>query len=150
MKDFIQGVKETVEREFDESPEGIKRMLAHPDIRPCDFDLNLERWLLRLTVWGTVTIKENNPGNEVKDKIVSQDKFLDVISNTEDNKLFGLWNIDQNAVNKLTFHRKEMTVSGKNYRREFVVEIKLKDSLQGALNNAQSKGIFGWFCGLFK
>ena len=62
-----------------EQSEEEKKMLGYPSMRPMDFDGTLEAWLLRLTVWGTVGIKHNDPENGVKDRVVSNDYFLDKV-----------------------------------------------------------------------
>jgi hypothetical protein len=143
LANFIQGVKETVIKEY--STDELKQMLAHPDMRPCDFDHCLEAWLYRISLWGNITIKHNNPENGIQGEIVNQDKFLDTMANEEDNQVYGLWSIDQKAVNRLVFYRRYLAYDGKNYTEEFDVEVKLKDSLQKALDNTKRKGIFGWF-----
>ena len=127
-----------------EQSEEEKKMLGYPSMRPMDFDGTLEAWLLRLTVWGTVGIKHNDPENGVKGRVVSNDYFLDKVGGKEDKKLFGLWSIDQLTTNRLIFYRKYVAYDGKNYKEEFDIEIKLKDRLQQALDKVQKKGLFGW------
>ena len=143
LGNLIQGIQETAIKEY--SQDELKTMLAHPDMRPCDFDHSLEAWLYRISLWGNITIKHNDPENGIQDKEISQDDFLNVVSNNEDNQVFGLWSIDQKTVNRLVFYRKYLAYNGKNYKEEFDVEVKLKDSLQKALDNTKRKGIFGWF-----
>ena len=41
-----------------EQSEEEKKILGYPSTRPMDFDGTLEAWLLRLSVWGTVAIKQ--------------------------------------------------------------------------------------------
>lgn len=138
-------VKESImENLTPEESEEERKMLAHPDMRPCDFDGTLEAWLLRLTVWGTVEIKHNDPENGQKGRVVSNDYFLDKVGNAEANKLYGLWNIDQLATNRLIFYRRYQDMEGKNRKEEFDIEIKLKSNLQQAIDKVQKKGLFGW------
>ena len=66
----------TVAQSGQRTPEEEKKMLGYPSMRPMDFDGTLEAWLLRLTVWGTVAIKQNDPENGVKGRVVSSDYFF--------------------------------------------------------------------------
>jgi hypothetical protein len=143
LNNLIQEIKETVIKEY--SREELKDMLAYPDMRPQDFDHSLEAWLYRISLWGNIVIKHNNPENGIQGKEVSQAFFLDVMANEEDNQVFGLWSIDQKTANRLVFYRKYLAYNGKNYTEEFDVEVKLKDSLQKALDSTKRKKIFGWF-----
>lgn len=143
LNNLIQGVKETVIKEY--TTDELKDMLAHPDMRPQDFDHSLEAWLYRISLWGSITIKHNDPENGIQNKEASQSEFLDTMANEEDNNVFGLWSIDQKTVNRLVFYRKYLAYDGKNYKEEFDIEVKLKDSLQQALTGAKRKGIFSWF-----
>ena len=127
-----------------EELEEERKMMAYPDMRPCDFDGTLEAWLLRLTIWGTVGIKHNKPEEKINWKTISNDTFLDLVGDKELNKLHGLWNIDQLTSIRLVFYRKYTSYDGKNYKEEFDVEVKLKDVLQRALDKVQKKGLFGW------
>ena len=122
-----------------EQSEEEKKMLGYPSMRPMDFDGTLEAWLLRLTVWGTVVIKYKHPENFNGTREVNNDYFLDTVGNTEDNKLFGPWSIDQLTANRLIFYRQYEAVDGENYKQEFDIEIKLKPSLQHALDKVQKK-----------
>ena len=113
-------------------------------MRPMDFDGTLEAWLFRLKeIWGTVVIKHKHPENFKGVREVSSDYFLDIVGNEEDNKLFGLWKIDQLTTNRLIFYRKYEAVDGKHYKKEFDIEIKLKPSLQKALDVHGHKGFLG-------
>ena len=89
-----------------EQSEEEKKMLGYSSMRPMDFDGTLEAWLLRLSVWGTVAIKHTKLDDGIKDRIVSQDEFLNKTGNEEDKRLFGLWSIEQHDVNDLSFYRK--------------------------------------------
>ena len=126
-----------------EQSEEEKKMLGYPSMRPIDFDGTLEAWLLRLSVWGTVAIKHTKLDDGIKDRIVSQDEFLNKTGNEEDKRLFGLWSIEQHDVNDLSFYRKFLSWDGKNYKEEFRVHIDLKPSLQKSLDEHRHKGFLG-------
>ena len=125
----------------------LKEMLAYPDMRPYDFDISLSAWFYRISFWGSIGIKYTDLENSIKNISVTQQKFLDVVGDEEDNKIFGLWQINQLEVNKLVFYRNYLAYDGKKYKKEFVVEVKLKGNFQKEMDKIKNKGIFGW---LFK
>ena len=141
-KSFNKG--QTLKQLSPEENAEIQRRLAHPDMRPQQFDGTLEAWLMRIALWGNITIKHNHPEERIVWKEVTGDQFLDRL-NVSDTDTFGIWSQEQKAVNKMVFYRKYTQYNGKNYKEEFSIEIKLKSSLQQALDGAKKRGIFGWF-----
>jgi hypothetical protein len=123
----------------------VQAKLAYPSMMPQDFDGNIEAWLLRIALWGDISIKHNHPEEKLKGVNISTVDFLNIMDDDENKNKFGLWNLEQLAVNKVLFYRKYVSYDGKNYKEEFIVEVKLKSSLQQSLDNAKKKGIFGWF-----
>jgi len=123
----------------------VERRLAHPDMRPGNFDGTLEAWLVRIGIWGKISITLNDPENGIKNKTITNDQFLDIVDDKEDNRVFGLWEIKKKEVNYLVFYRKYVAYNGRTYTKEMHIKVKLKSNLQKALDNAKKKSIFGWF-----
>ena len=133
-----------------EESEEIGRKLANPDMRPGDFDGNLEAWLFRISLWGELSISHNDPENGVKGRAVSKEEFLGRVGDVRDSKDLGLWEIRQDTrPNALTFYRKYTSYNGRTYTEEFDLYIKLKDSLQKALDEHRHKGFLGGVKKLF-
>lgn len=131
--------------ETDAERELINKKLSYPDMRPCDFDGSLEAWLLRISLWGDVTITRNHPEDRIKGKVVGPNAFLDRVGDYELTAERGFWSMEQLAVDKIAFSRKYLAYDGKQYKEEFIVEIKLKSDLQKAVDGATKKGFFGLF-----
>ena len=123
----------------------IQRKMAHPDMKPGNFDGTLEAWLIRIGMWGNIAITLNDPENGIRNKKITNSQFLDIADNQEDNRVFGLWEIDKKEVSYLVFYKKYIAYNGKQYKKEMHVKVKLKSGLQKALDNAKKKKIFGWF-----
>lgn len=118
------------------TPEEIQRQrneLAHPDPRPCDFDITFEAWLMRISMWGKIKITHNDPGFGIKGESISKDKFIDVLTDDSTVKVSGKWKIELIDINKVRMAREYRTLSGKNVTEEFLVEIDLKPELKQAL-----------------
>ena len=116
-------------------PAGITtaQKLAYPDPRPAVFDQSVKAWLLRLTVWGDVKIFHNDPAFGEKRKPVSPETLEKKLCDDKLNELFGLWDIELAAVDKVRLFRPFIDLDGKRVVEEFFVEIDLKPILKKCL-----------------
>lgn len=117
------------------SPEGLERVnaqLAHPDPRPCEFDKTFEAWLMRLSLWGTLTITHIDPEFQQKE-VLNQEKFLYLLTDESLLEAFGAWHIELVEVNVVRFWRNITGLDGRNYTEACVVEIDLKPELRRQL-----------------
>lgn len=109
--------------------------MANPDMRPNAFDNTFEAWLIRIGLWGKVEVVHSDPESRGKRK-VGEREFLRRISDVELANIFGKWEIEKTAVNKIEFIRSYDGLNGKRLQEKFVVSIKLKPELKKSL---------GWF-----
>ena len=161
--DFIQSVRETYGKDLvndyleknykpqEMSPEedaAIQRSLAYPDLRPQPFDGTYRAWLIRVSVWGEFSIKHTDlgPDREFRDKVVGHQVFLDRIEGADEEAgKLSSWKAELPKVNKVVLSRDYVSWDGKKYKESFTIEVKLKSSLQNALDASRKKGLFGWF-----
>jgi len=141
MNEMIDSVQESLQEKM--TPEEKERMraeLTSPDMRPQPFDVSLDGWLLRIELWGKVSYMHIDPENRIKDK-VSKNQFMDRMSDQNLLKMFGIWHIEELAINKIKIYRKYVGMDAKEYTEEFIVSIDLRDELKPAL---KAGGIVGW------
>jgi hypothetical protein len=112
--------------------ETLRQQLAEPDMRPASFDVTFEGWLARIGLWGKVKVLHMDPEFKTK-KEVTQSQLLKKISDTNLNKLLGLWRIEYPEINKVILFREYAGVDGKKYSEKFIVTVDLKPELKRAL-----------------
>jgi len=115
-----------------EEKEKVDALLAEPCALPYEQDGTLEAWLLRISLWGEISINWKNPENNTNKKITT-DEFLEYIDNQEWNKMYGKWKLEEVKINKIRFYRKFWGIEGKNIVEEIIVNIKLRPDLQKKL-----------------
>lgn len=121
----------------DDEKREIKAKLSIPDAKPADFDGTLEAWLIRIGLWGKITITRKDPESKSK-KEISKNEFLDYISNYEINLIRGKWEVVEEKINVIKFTRDFWTINGKNESEELKVEIDLRDDLKMLLKKARN------------
>jgi len=110
----------------------IKQLMSVPDARPADFDGTLEAWLVRIGLWGKITIRKKDPENRIN-KEIDKDEFLNYITKDELNLIRGKWTVKEEKVNVIKFEREFWTINGRNEKEELIVEINLRDDLKRLL-----------------
>jgi len=105
----------------------IRRELAHPDVRPCTFDVTFEAWLRRLSLWGKIRIVHIDPeltGRAKKE--VTQGQFIKRVTDPE----LGRWHTEALDYNKVVLYRNYVGYDGKTYREQFIVTVDVKDEIK--------------------
>jgi len=112
----------------------MRKELGTPTIMPQPFDVTLEAWLHRLSLWGKVKVKHSDPElSGWGKKQVSASQMIKKLADPSLLKAFGVWSIDEVDVNKLTLKRDYVGLNGKRYKEQFFVEVDLKPELKQAL-----------------
>ena len=112
------------------TPSQIKQLqaeLAVPEVRPCTFDVTIPGWLERIGHWGKISIEHRD---EKGKRVVSKDRFIELISDPDLNRMLGLWNIEK--VNQMTcqFARTFPGVDGKIHKEEFTIRVEPRKELR--------------------
>jgi len=115
------------------SLEQIRNNLSNPDMRPGLFDVTLEAWLHRISLWGKVTIVYFDPENNVKQE-VSQTMLIKKLSDPNLLKMLGQWDIQELELTKIVMSRKYRGMNGDEYVEKFIVSIDLKPEIKKALS----------------
>jgi hypothetical protein len=110
----------------------IRKNLSVPDMRPGLFDVTIEAWLKRISLWGSVEIEHYDPELKRKRKLSTRE-FIRKVTEPNFMKEFGKWSIDEIDVNKIVIYRDYVGLNGKKYREKFFVTIDLKKELKQAL-----------------
>jgi hypothetical protein len=111
----------------------LKQQLSYPDVRPCTFDESFEAWLYRIGLWGKVEIVYNDPEFKVKNRTLTQAKFIEKVTNDAVQKILGKWSIDRKEMNRVELYREYVGMTGKKYRESFMVTVELKPELKKAM-----------------
>jgi len=122
--------------------ERLTKLLATPCALPYDFDGTMEAWLLRISIWGKLSIKRKDPEERVN-RAMQNREFLIYLDNQDRNSVRGLWDAEELDINKIRFHRTFWSVLGKNVTEEIIVTIDLRPDLKKAISKMRSK--LGWF-----
>ncbi len=117
----------------------IAKILALPDMTPYDVDGTLEAWLLRISLWGQISIKHNNPDVSIKDKSISNADFLNYIADQERNASFGIWAIETPALDCVKFTRSFDSIYGNDVTEELIVSVDLRPDIKQALKSARNE-----------
>ena len=147
---FLQGKEKGKWDKLKISPEEKKRiqtMLALPDARPAAGDRTFEAWLYRISLWGKIKIKHNNPDEKIRNASLSYDQFLDLIDDQRRTAIYGKWQITYPKIDLVKFSRKFYSfLLSKEIVEEIIVEIDLRENLKKVLKQARrSAGLFGMF-----
>jgi len=114
----------------------IASLLAEPCAVPYEEERTVEAWLLRISLWGKITITWKNPEDGIN-KTISTDKFVDHIDNQRLNKLYGKWTIEEAKINRIRFFRKFWSIYDKEVTEELIVDIDLRPDLKEKLRRAR-------------
>jgi len=109
----------------------MRQEMAHPDVRPCVFDVTFEGWLRRLSLWGKVRIAHIDPeltGRTKKE--VTQRQFIKRTTDPELIRALGAWGIEVLDYNKVSSYRDYIGYDGKPYREQFIVTVDVKDEIK--------------------
>jgi len=98
----------------------LKSEFATPDMRPNNFDVTFESWLIRIGTWGKTKIIHNDPEFRSK-KQVTDKQMISRINDTTLLKTFGKFGIDQHSFSKVILFRNYKGMNGKKYKEEFIV-----------------------------
>lgn len=110
----------------------IKSQLGSSDFRPQAFDVTLEAWLKRISLWGKINIVHNDPELRRKKKI-SQSQFIRLATDDQLLKMLGQWDIDRKDVNKVELFREYVGIDGKKKKESFLVTVDLNSEIKKAL-----------------
>lgn len=132
---MVEDIKEIKEWIGVQAPQmTTQQKLAYPDPRPCNFDNSLEFWLERISKWGRLHFYHIDPEFHGKRKMeIPRSVFVKKIKDARLNKMFGLWDVELLAINKVKIFREYNGLDGRRYVEEFIVEIDLKPELKKAL-----------------
>jgi len=127
-----------------EEKERIDSILNIPDAKPYDVDVTLSNWLLRISLWGRITITHKNPEKRINRRI-STSEFLDYVDNKNKNGIYGLWHIQHDEIDRVVFWRTFDDIYGKEIKEELIVDIDLRSDLKQILRKARrEKGLFSF------
>jgi hypothetical protein len=129
-----------------EQKKHIEKMLALPDARPSLGDVTLSAWLLRVSLWGKLHIKHNNPDEKVRNVSMSYEQLISYMDDQRRNATYGKWVIEYPKINLVKFVRKFYSfLLGKETVEEIIVEIDLREDLKALLKQVRkSTGLFGF------
>ena len=122
--------------------ERISKLLATPSALPRDFDGSMEAWLLRISIWGRISVKRKDPEDKVN-RSMSNRELLAYLGNEGRNSTRGRWDAEELDINKIRFFRDFWAIQGKNVTEEIIVTIDLRQDLKTAIKKMRSK--LGWF-----
>jgi len=109
----------------------MRREMAHPDVRPCIFDVTFEGWLRRLSLWGKTKIEHIDPEISGRSKKkYTQRQFIKRLADPDLRKAFGSWDTDTLDYNKVALYRDYIGYDGKPYREQFIVTVDVKDAIK--------------------
>jgi len=114
-------------------------MLAYPDPRPQAFDISMDFYLDRISLWGKLKFYYSDTFYRVKNQEITRKRFLELIRDEDMLKMFGIWDDDAIAHNKILFTRTYKGLDGKNHRQELLIVIDLREELKNALRRAGFK-----------
>ncbi len=100
----------------------VDDMLSYPDIRPCDFDLNFNAWLIRLERWGDIKVTYKFAPLGIN-KVISKAVFLEQLNDQSLIKRFSSLGVEGNSPVQCTLFREFLDPNKKKVREEYLVEI---------------------------
>ncbi len=110
----------------------IKAQVGSPDVRPQAFDITLEAWLKRISLWGKINIEHHDPELRRKKKI-TQSQFIRLATDDQLLKMLGQWDIDRKDINKVELFREYVGIDGKKKKESFLVTVDLNPEIKKAL-----------------
>ena len=110
----------------------MKKEFAHPSILPAAFDITIEAWLHRISMWGVMHFKYKKPGNWSA-RTINQTQFLDIMFDDALLPLIGKWHFKDLKINKLSIYREYIGANGKKKKQEFILTIDLRKEIKQLL-----------------
>jgi len=124
----------------DDDKKLIERMLACPDARPGQWDLTLDAWLLRISLWGKIKITHNNPDAKIRNASMPYDQLVDYADDQRRNAEYGKFSIENPKINSVRFVRSfNSQESGEMVTEEIIVEIDLSEEQKARLEKAKEE-----------
>jgi hypothetical protein len=108
----------------------MRAELATPEVRPCDFDVTFEAWIMRLELWGQVTYYHKDPEHSWGKKKITKSEFLKKVTDDRLNKMFGIWDTKRKGLTTCILMRDYLAPNGKHYKEQFVIDVKLRKELR--------------------
>jgi len=109
------------------------KILTYPEILPCAFDINLERWLYRISFWGKLKIVHLDPVVGRK-QTITQNQLTKLLSDPTMLNTFGKWTVKKLDIKSIEIWRDYKEFGGKKRHETIIVDIELKDAIKKALN----------------
>ena len=106
---------------------------ANSDIRPCKFDVTLEKWLERIGTWGNVEFFYYSDEPRVIKQKLNKAQFLDKIQSTDLLKLYGKFRVEIRHIYEMDLIREYVGLDGKMKNEIFKVYVKLHKDLKKGL-----------------
>lgn len=119
--------------------ERIEKILAIPDMMPHDVDGTLEAWLLRISIWGEISITHTNPESGIRNKVITRERFLSYIGDQTRNENYGVWAAAEDGLNVVRFQRSFDSISGGMVTEELVVSVDLRPDIKQVLKDTRNK-----------
>jgi len=110
----------------------IKAKVGSPDIRPGNFDITLEAWLKRISLWGKINILHTDP-DLGKKRNITQSQFITLATDDQLLKMLGQWDIERKDINKVEIFREYVGVDRKKKKESFFITIDLNPEIKKAL-----------------
>lgn len=121
----------SIDQIFEVSLDVLTRQLAEPYIEPCDFDISLDGWLERISLWGKLNITYVDPEHHSK-KQVSKETMRKRLADLNLNRMMGRWDYKVLDINKIEMFREYSGIDGKTYTEKFIIKIDLRPELKKA------------------
>jgi len=114
-------------------------MLSYPDPRPQVFDISMDFYLDRISLWGKLNFYYSDTFYRVKNQQITRKRFLELIRDEDMLQMFGVWDVEVLAHNKILFTRTYKGLDGKKHKQELLIVIDLREELKNALRRAGFK-----------
>ena len=110
----------------------IGRLVTHPEVLPCAYDLTVGRWLYRLKFWGKPDIIWFHPTTGEKEKM-TESQLNCYLSGIEFLQNFGKWYLHKVSFKSFEMSRRWKGADGKMISEKITVDIDLNDNVKQAL-----------------
>jgi len=110
----------------------IGRLVTHPEVLPCAYDLTVGGWLYRLKFWGKPDITWFHPTTGEKEKM-TESQLNYYLSGMEFLQNFGKWHLHKVSFKSFEMSRRWKGEDGKMIDEKIAVDIDLNDNVKQAL-----------------
>lgn len=118
----------------------ITKELMYPTIRPQNFDVTVGAWLERLKMWGTASITHTKTEKGIKNKAVTPDQLCSIFGDQVEIQLYGKWDIELQAVDRVKFVRHYFGADAKEYQEYFIIKVDLRKDILDKLKKSDPLG----------